>query len=154
MDPCVFTLRDDVESGAARQLIRRDAEHVRNHVYVVDRSQLLSGVLTLRDLMLAASDEPLSAIMRPAGQRLEASISLALAAHHPGWERVDALPVVDGDSHVVGVLEREALVKIASETGSTKDPGPSAIGIGVAHLLWSTSASLLDSLLSVPSRRR
>jgi len=149
MDPSVFPLPEEIDAREAQRRIRSGSRHVRNYAYVTDRGQSLSGVVHLRDLLLAKPGQQLREVMRPAVERVTAAATQAAIAGHPGWRRFRALPVVDESNRVVGVLRREAL-KPARVAAAPSPAGWSFSAIGLAQLAWTMSATLLDQLFSAP----
>jgi CBS domain-containing protein len=89
------------------------------YIYVVDapESRRLEGIVTLRDLLLARPDDPIAEVMNRnlvTAAPLEAARTVAyrLADH-----RLNALPVVDDQQRLLGVVTVDnAVAQIAPET--------------------------------------
>ena len=103
MDPGILTLTQDITAGEAMDRVRRFTRRVRYYLYVVDRDNLLVGVLSVRDLMLAEPDQPIALIMRTNVARLSADAQGEAIISHPGWRSYHGLPVVDG-REIVGIV--------------------------------------------------
>ena len=63
MEPGVMPLPVDITAGEALIRLRRLPRHVIHYLYVVDRSQVLVGVLSMRELLQARVKEPLTRVM-------------------------------------------------------------------------------------------
>lgn len=111
------TVRDAIEylRGAS------DARQI-TYLYVVDADEQLTGIVVIRDLLLAEPDQPLAAVMlpdpftlavdMPAGE----AITAAVHRHYPVY------PVVDDSGRMVGIVrgwrlfERQA-IEITAQSG-------------------------------------
>jgi magnesium transporter len=153
MEPSVLSLPEEIAAGEAQRRIRQRARYVRDHVWLVDASQKLTGVLDLRDLVMASDERLLGEIAQPVETKLPAETPVDEIELHPGWRRLDVLPVVDRDERLVGVLRREALTP-AEPPRVAAVAGPAAVGVGVAHLFWTMGGALLDPLFSGSSTSR
>ncbi|MGD8727244.1 MAG: CBS domain-containing protein [Gemmatimonadales bacterium] len=103
-DPGVLSLPQDVTIGEALRQLRRHKGAVHHHVYVIDRTQRLSGVVHIRDLVTGQPKTPLSTVMDPLRARLFAASSVANAVGHAAWREVDTLPVVDESGILLGMV--------------------------------------------------
>jgi Mg/Co/Ni transporter MgtE len=89
------------------------------YVYVVEDldSQGLSGIVTLRDLLLATPDQPLTEVMNDAlvtASPLEAATAVA---YRLADYQLNALPVIDDNRRLLGVVTIDkAISQIAPET--------------------------------------
>ena len=110
---------DDSTVGDVVDELRRGAETYADYdiqyAYVVDRDDRLVGVLRLRDLLLTPNRSRLDSIMVPDPARISAHAVLDEIADH--FERIGflALPVVDEQSRLVGLVHRAALAEALSE---------------------------------------
>lgn len=110
-----FRIPPDITAGEAIERSRAAASPVRYYVYVVDRDHRLAGVVSLKQLMRAASDVPVSGIMRRRPACIAATDTAAEVAGHDHWRRFPMLPVVDTDDRLVGVILYETLQKLREE---------------------------------------
>lgn len=115
--PEMATVQDAIE-------FLRAADNARQitYLYTIDADDRLTGLVVIRDLLLARPDQPLSEVMlpdpfafrvdMPAGEAIKAAVH----RHYPVY------PVVDADGHIVGVVrgwrlfERQA-VEITAQSG-------------------------------------
>jgi magnesium transporter len=118
MDPRVTTFRPDATVREALGRIRA-LRHRRIHdIYLVDEEGRLVGAVALQELALAAPSERLEGLARRAPANIQ-----ALAGRE---ELVDlltrlgtpALPVVDVEGRLVGVIRHEALITAAQQEAS------------------------------------
>jgi magnesium transporter len=109
MDPEVLALPQDLDAEEALERVRQAAGHARYNVYIVDREQLLVGVISLRELLMAGSGERLSSRMVTAVHRLAARADRHAIVTHPGWREVHSLPVVDARGRYLGALRYRTL---------------------------------------------
>ncbi|MDD5468029.1 MAG: IMP dehydrogenase [Anaerolineales bacterium] len=91
---------------------------------VTDQDDRLLGLLTTRDILLAADPSaPVESVMTPrprlvvapANERLD-SARLALHEH-----RIEKLPLVDEDDRVVGLITATDIIKLQEHPNATKD---------------------------------
>ena len=64
MDPQALALPEDMVVNEALERVRQTPQHVLYYLYVVNRTQVLVGVLNLRELMLASPTAPVQRVMR------------------------------------------------------------------------------------------
>ncbi len=112
MDPRVLALPIDLRAGEALDRVRELSENARYNLYVVDRDQVLVGVLNLRELFLARPDAILSELMVTNPYRLKASVGRADIVTHPGWREAHSIPVVDDDDRYVGAIRYRTLRRL------------------------------------------
>jgi len=147
MDPQVLALPEDISASEALGRVRRAPRHALYYLYIVDREQKLTGVVNLRELMLAAPREPLSSIMRRDLARVTALSDRAAILDHSGWRDVHALPVVDDHDHLLGALRYEALRRLESESkANAAEGGALSAVLSLGELCWVGLAGLLTEL--------
>jgi len=106
MNPRVITLDEGMSAAAALARVRADGKDAQT-VYtlpVVNRDGRLTGLVNLRDLVLAADDVPATDLMAINPPHIHATEPAEAAARLMAEARVLDLPVTDGTDHVVGVL--------------------------------------------------
>src|SRR5262252_4782570 len=111
-------LRADMTVGEAIAYLRRDArqrEQTVYYVYVVDAEEHLLGVVSFRDLIVAAGDKHVSDVMRtevisaPDDLDQEA-LSQLFMRHH-----LLMMPIVDAEGRIKGVVNVNDIVKVVQE---------------------------------------
>jgi len=149
MDPRIQVLPKDITVGEALHIIQRSPENLYFYIYVVDRDQRLIGVLDIRELMLAAREDPLGAIMHAAVATLPPRARLKSILAHPGWHDFDALPVVDDSGRFLGALRNrrvrdlERRLAARGETGSGID-----MLLSLGEMYWTGLSDLLFGVAS------
>ena len=82
-----------------------------HQVYVTDSDRRVLGCVGFEALLRARSSEALAHCMSAVPTTLSVLMPIASARDLPAWERAIALPVVDHDRHLIGVLRRHALLQ-------------------------------------------
>jgi magnesium transporter len=91
-----------------RDLARRNA--LSSYTYVIDEDDRLAGVINMRDLFLAQGDEPLAKIMRGQVFAVDCFMDQEQVAHELTRRRFFAVPVVDPDGRLLGVVKSDQLL--------------------------------------------
>lgn len=142
-DPAVLALPEDLSVGDALRQLRRHHGTAHHHIYVVDRTQRLVGVLHIRDLVSATSKTTLTDIMHPASISLTATTRLMTAAAHPAWRELDTLPVSDDTGVLLGMVRYRQLRHLDAVAG----PGSLADAlIGLGELYWTGLSTFLPAI--------
>jgi magnesium transporter len=85
------------------------------YVYVVDDARRLVGVLSMRDLILALPDSSLNQIMIPGVRSVPATMDQEEVARQMRSSRFLALPVVDADQRLCGLITLDDVVDVIQE---------------------------------------
>lgn len=103
-------------------------------VVVSDEGKLL-GMVTTRDVLLAVNgDAPVSQVMTPRERLVVAGKeeTLESAREKLYQHRIEKLPLVDENDHVVGLITAQDIVKIQEHPNATKDArGRLMVGVAV-----------------------
>lgn len=115
---------EDMDVKRVRQKLRKESDRVNSfevrYLYTVDHAGGLLGVTPMRDLLLAKPGVPLS---KPTiAEPMVVTVHTPLEELEDLFDRVDfsALPVVDDDAKLVGVVQRAAVQEALSE-GAQED---------------------------------
>ena len=127
--------------------MRRFPLHVNFYLYVVDRDRKLVGVLDIRELLIAHSNELLPAVMRSNLDRVRAGAGIADMMAHPGWRDYDALPVVDEAGVFLGALRHRTLRRIETDSPSAQDGATETLA-ALAELYFIGAGGMLRGLAS------
>ncbi|MES0874814.1 magnesium transporter [Sinimarinibacterium thermocellulolyticum] len=123
MEPALGLLPEQATVQDAIEYLRSsdDARQI-TYLYAVDGEDRLTGLVVIRDLLLASPDQPLRDIMLPAPfaltEQMDAGEAIAAAVHR----HYPVYPVVDEQGRVRGVVrgwrlfERQA-IEITAQTG-------------------------------------
>lgn len=145
MDPDVLALPDDLTARESLERIRETPDRARYNLYVVDGEQRLTGVVNLRELLLAAPRARLADLMIREPLRLEARADRSVVVAHPGWKEVHSLPVVDEQGGYLGAVRYRTLRSLEEDLlgGKTEDANArDALG----QLFSAAAGGLLDAL--------
>lgn len=117
MDFDMITVRDDITVEVVLRYLRR-LDEMPDHtdqLFVVDRQQVLQGLLAVSRLLVTDLDTPITAIMTPAGVKLDPDQKAQDAAL--AFERYDLVsaPVVDNSGELIGRVTVNAVVDFIRE---------------------------------------
>jgi magnesium transporter len=150
-DPEVVALRPDIQAQAALAAVRTSEVAEIDAVYLVDGAQRLRGVLSLSVLLRAPDTTPISQLAQPPATTLAPMMPIAAAAGLHHWQRTTALPVVDHEQRLLGVLRRSGLA-LATQTRARAESGrasaASVTGV-LAGGYWAVVAGLTGAALSL-----
>ena len=99
-------VRDAIQR--VRDLARRNA--LSSYTYVVDEEERLAGIINMRDLFLAHGDDALEKIMRPQVFAVDCFMDQEQVAHELARRRFFAVPVVDPNGRLLGVVKSDQLL--------------------------------------------
>jgi len=123
MEPALAVLPQTTTAQQAIDFLRgHESPRLITYIYVTDAEERLTGLIVIRDLILADPNEPLSQIMLPAPFALTADMDLAEADRAAIHRHYPVYPVVDPDNHVIGIVrgwrlfERQA-IEISAQSG-------------------------------------
>jgi magnesium transporter len=108
--------------GAALENVRREAPNRETvyTIYVVDKDRTLKGEIGLKDLLLAKPEAMVHDIMRSELAAVRADEPAATAAAYAGKHDLLAVPVVDGQRRLLGIVTIDDLVDVM-EREATRD---------------------------------
>lgn len=153
MDPAGLALPEDFTVREALGRVRELPEQTRYNVYVVDRNQVLVGVLNLRELLVARPQARLAEVMTREPAHLSARADRSVVLGHPGWKKVHAIPVVDEAGHYLGVIRYRTLRQLEAELlGGPGVDGSTSEALG--ELFAAGAAGILDALMGPVSTRK
>ncbi len=147
MDPRVPAFPEDITATEALSRVRRAPRHALYYLYVVDRAQQLTGVLNLRELMLASPKALLRAFMQRQVVTITPLADRRAIIEHFGWRNVHALPVVDERGVLLGVLRYETLRQLEGKSAADA-PAADALStvLTLGELCWVGLAGVLTDL--------
>jgi Mg/Co/Ni transporter MgtE len=117
LDPRAPALPETLSVSEVFERLRAFPAGVMHYVYAIDAERRLTGVVNMRELMLASPDAPLGTIITRDPETLYAHDPLEVIARHAGWKRNHALPVVDRDKRLLGALRYSTFRAIETELG-------------------------------------
>ena len=113
----VTALAEDLTAQEAIETLRRLQEELGQmfYVFVIDRRRHLVGVLTMRDLILSPPARRLNQFMRQDVTSVPATMDQEEVARLMRRTRYLALPVVDGQHRLVGLITHDDIVDVVNE---------------------------------------
>ena len=125
LDPRAPALPETLSVSEVFERLRAYPAGVMHYVYAIDAERRLTGVVNMRELMLAPPGAPLGTIVKRDPEALFAHDPLEVIARHAGWKRMHALPVIDRERHLLGALRYSTFRAIETELGQAAS-GPDA----------------------------
>src|SRR5258705_7980147 len=122
MTPAFVAVTADATAEEAIAAIRRlvdEAETV-NYIYVIGPDPTLLGVLSLYRLLLSPGDTPVRELMAPSTVRVRVDADREVAARLLTDRNLLALPVVDEDDHLLGIITEDDVADVL-EAEATED---------------------------------
>jgi magnesium transporter len=122
MTPAVVTLRQAWRAVHALKELRRvgpSADSV-YYLFVTDEAGVLQGVVSIRDLVVAAPETVIEAMMDPAVISVPVTADQEVCARMLSRYGLLALPVVDDGGQLAGVITADDLIEVA-EDEATED---------------------------------
>jgi len=125
LDPRAPAMPETLSVSEVFERLREYPAGVMHYVYAIDAERRLTGVVNMRELMLAPPDAPLVTIIKRDVEALFAHDPLEVIARHAGWKRSHALPVIDRERRLLGALRYSTFRAIETELGQAA-AGPDA----------------------------
>ena len=156
MDAMVLSIADDATAAEALLQAKRHATNALFYLYVVDRDQLLVGVVTLTELLAADPETTVQSLMTDRPDAIGARASLLAIAAHPAWRDHHALPVVDDRGALLGAIRYETARRIESELGKAVKQSDMSQTAGALGQLYAIGAlGMVEWMTALaPSKRR
>ncbi|MBA3415500.1 MAG: magnesium transporter, partial [Chloroflexia bacterium] len=117
MTPAFVAIAPDVRADDAIVMLRLVAEEAETiyYVYVLDADEHLLGVLSLHNLVLTRPDTPVSEVMVADPFRVRADTDQETAARLLTDNNLLALPVVDEDDKLLGIITQDDIAEVLEE---------------------------------------
>ncbi len=115
MDPHITSIRLDLSVGEAIAALRRARRNTLYYLYVTDRDGKLVGVLNMRELLLASPRDPIEPLVRRELVTVPATLSREEVVALIHERRFVALPVVDGEGYLLGVVKPDEILGALQE---------------------------------------
>lgn len=117
MTPAFVAVFPDLRADATVTALRQVAEEAEtiNYVYVVDRDEKLIGVLSLHSLVLSRPETPVRELIFPHLYSVSADTDQEEAARLLVDRDLLALPVVDAENRLVGIITADDVAEILEE---------------------------------------
>jgi len=120
MSPRFPRLRPDMTVDEAIAYLRRQAEQVEtiHYAYVLDSDQRLLGIVPLRRLMSASKDVRVREVMRTDFVSASEELDQENLAKLFSEEHLFAIPIVDGEGRMKGIVTADDIVNVVNEEAS------------------------------------
>lgn len=117
MTPEYLDLKEDMTVYSAFKRIKKQAsdKETINYCYVVDNSRVLKGIVSIRDLIMADEDEKIKDIMETNIIFVKTDTDQEEASNIFKKYDMSALPVVDIDNRMVGIITIDDIIDIIEE---------------------------------------
>ncbi len=112
----------EITVGEAIERLRHDAKEVENvyYIYVLGRKGKLMGVTSLREIILAESDCHLADIIRTNVKTVHPGAGKMEAAELVAKYNLFALPVVDDEGYIRGIITADDILDILLSAGNRR----------------------------------
>jgi len=117
LDPRAPAMPETLSVSEVFERLRAYPAGVMHYVYSIDAERRLTGVVNMRELMLAPPGAPFGTRVARNPEALFAHDPLEVIARHAGWKRNHALPVIDRDRRLLGALRYSTFRAIETELG-------------------------------------
>src|ERR1700693_853454 len=129
-------LRDHQTVGQVLEAMRRQPPEGRViYFYVIDQEDRLRGVVPTRRLLLSPLDKPITDIMVRHVIAIPAAATVLDACEFFTLHRLLAFPVVDGERHLIGIVDVELYTEELSEVGDRQEEGAGKPGDDLFQLI-------------------
>jgi len=145
MEPRVASLSQDFTVQQATTAIRKAPREALHYLYVTNRDGALAGVINMRDLLLANPRDPIAPLVQTALVAIPDSMPSVDVVQTMREKRFLALPVVDSEGHLVGVVKQADALKMGQDTAF--DDMQKIVGAGVDERALSPISMVVRSRL-------
>jgi len=116
MTPSFPTLPPQATARQALEFLRQEAENLEviDYLYVADEEERLLGVISLRDLFMASPQTQLSNMMDTRVVSVGVEEEKEEIADRFAKYGLKAIPVVDEENHVKGVIPFKSLLEVVA----------------------------------------
>jgi len=121
MSPRFARLRPEMSVGEAIRYLQRQAQEKLEtiyYAYVLDREQRLCGVVSFRDLFSAQPGKSIAEVMRTEVVSVPDTMEDEEVARVIARHNLDALPVVDEDGRMKGIVTIDDIVHVVQEAAT------------------------------------
>lgn len=152
MEPRVVAFHREQTVEQAVEDVRRRGSELRYYLYITDDDQILRGVLSLRELLVAAGDASLGSIMVSPVEHLLARAHKSAILTHPAWQRFPLLPVVADSGRLSGVFRYETLRMLEGHSGDEAS-SPLGVTLALGELFWFGASGLIQGWEASPDEQ-
>lgn len=99
-----FTTHEHNTVGQVKKMIK-DSQKIINTIYVLDDEHHYLGELNVSEMMTMPITADIGSLTKRAAHTININVNLEAIIDNPGWEYAPSLPVLDGQGHLIGILE-------------------------------------------------
>ncbi|MGQ1785047.1 magnesium transporter MgtE N-terminal domain-containing protein [Saccharicrinis sp. GN24d3] len=119
LNPTVFTLHEEQTVKKALAKIKKEKPHLPQHIFILNRDQLLVGHIELKQLITSDENTSIQTFMNPNPSKISATANISAVTDKATWtESLFEIPVVDNKGVFLGIVSKEALKKHTPKTSS------------------------------------
>jgi len=146
-DPDIIALPPETRVSEVLHRVRSGEMKV-EQVYAVDNEQRLVGMVDLHELLRTPDLTALSVVVHKPAAVLTAMTPLTGAATQRGWQLSSALPVVERDGRLIGVMHRATLARAMARSRAPAQPTSEVTITGVlTRGYWDAASGLAEASL-------
>ncbi len=150
MDAFVPTLPDSATVGEALGYTRQMGEQQpMHHLFVIRRDGHYVGGVAIGKLIYESENRLMKEILDPHLQELPAQATLVSVRFHPAWNHSNALPVVNNERQIEGLLRAEQFKEGLGETESVETESGSLL-MGLVPLFTIAASAWVQALVALP----
>ena len=116
MEPRVASLSSDFTVQQATTAIRKAPREALHYLYVTDRDGKLAGVINMRDLLLASPKDLIKPLIKTELLTVPDTMPSTEVVQKMREKRFLAIPVVDYDGRLVGVVKQSDALRVGQDT--------------------------------------
>lgn len=126
----LVAVHDDATAGEALDILRNEAHKVATvaYIYITTKDGLLTNVASLKHVILADKDTPVTELGRDSVLSVQAADEKVTAARMLRDYNFVALPVIDFEGHLVGVITVDDVVDLIDQLAAARYGRLAAIG--------------------------
>jgi magnesium transporter len=121
---------------------------VRHPIPVVNEDHRLLGMASLDDLRTSPRSKPLTALMRAATTAIPSSLDRVNIVGLPAWRDSTALPVVDGEGTLLGLLHQQLVRDVETELRAAYAPPTNVTSRALGEVYGVGVGGFLEALVS------
>ncbi|MDX1527975.1 MAG: CBS domain-containing protein [Gammaproteobacteria bacterium] len=147
MDAFVFSVPDDISVQETLKRARAASLEVPFYIYVLNRTQKLVGVASLKNLIRAKRSDPVSSLMNRDVVALNPLAPQKEMIKSPYWRTFHTLPVTEEDGVFLGVVRYETISRLREELGpESEDEHIVDTALALSELYWVGLAGVIDGI--------
>ncbi|MGW8311452.1 MAG: magnesium transporter MgtE N-terminal domain-containing protein [Thiogranum sp.] len=149
MEAPLASVAEDLTVREALRHLKRIRHGVKFYLYATEHGGVLTGVLSLHQLLNALPTTRVSEIMDPHVVTLSPTMSLRSVLDSPYWQEFHALPVTDANKLLLGVIRQKHTRRFAEQLAQS-DLVANGLdtALAVGELFSTTAIELLSALIS------